>query len=54
MTLTVTVPKDWIAVSNEIEKRYDNVDKEGKRVITRYNTSWFLNFYEDVNQVAVY
>ena len=26
MTLSLTVPQDWIAVSNEIEQRYDNAN----------------------------
>lgn len=49
MTLSLTIPKEWVAVSNEIEKRYEDVTKEGKRVLERYGIQWFLNFYSDVS-----
>jgi hypothetical protein len=45
MTLSLTVPQDWIAVANEKEIRYNRADHEGKRVLEKYGTQWFLNFY---------
>lgn len=45
MTLSLTIPQDWIAVGNEVEKRYEHADKEGKRVLEKYGTHWFLGFY---------
>jgi hypothetical protein len=47
MTLSLTIPQDWIAVSNEKEMRYQNATQEGLRVLEKYNIDWFLNFYED-------
>lgn len=54
MTLSLTVPKDWVAVSNELEKRYEEVDGKGKRVLERFGTQWFLDFYPSHDQAAVY
>jgi len=54
MTLSLTVPEDWIAVANEKEVRYNKADHEGKRVLEKYATEWFLNFYEDKTKVAAY
>lgn len=47
MTLSLTSTKDWVAVSNEKERRYENVEQEGKEVLKKFNIEWFLNFYED-------
>jgi virulence-associated protein VapD len=47
MTLSVTCPKEWKAVSNSIEKRYENAKTDGKRVLERHGIEWFLKFYED-------
>jgi len=47
MTLAVTCPKNWKAVSNSIEKRYEEVDGDGRRVLERHGIEWFLKFYED-------
>ena len=54
MTLTVTCPNDWKAVGNSIEKRYDNANKEGKRVLERHDIEYFMKFYENANEVALY
>jgi hypothetical protein len=54
MTLSLTIPQDWIAVANEKEVRYDRADQEGKRVLEKYDIEWFLNFYEDTSKVASY
>ena len=53
MTLTVCVPRSWQAVSNGIEKRYENAAAEGRRVLERHGIEWFLDWYEDLNGVAL-
>jgi hypothetical protein len=47
MTLSLTIPQEWKAVSNEIEQRYDHAAQEGKRVLEKYGIDWFLKFYDD-------
>lgn len=47
MTLSATVPNDWVAISNSKEVRYDRANKEGIKLLEEYETKWFLNFYED-------
>ena len=54
MSLSLTVPDDWIAVGNEKELRYSNAEVEGKRVLEKFGTDWFLNFYADKSRVAAY
>jgi aminopeptidase N len=54
MTLSLTIPDDWIAVGNEKEIRYDHAAKDGKRVLEKFGTTWFLDFYEDQSKVAAY
>jgi aminopeptidase N len=54
MTLTVACPKDWKAVSNSLEKRYEDAQTEGRRVLERHGIEWFMNFYEDKSNVALY
>lgn len=54
MTLSLTVPEDWIAVGNEKETRYNNAEVDGKRVLEKFGTDWFLNFYSDKSKVAAY
>ena len=54
MSLAVTCPKDWRAVSNSIERRYEDVDGEGRRVLERHGIEWFLNFYQKKSDVALY
>jgi aminopeptidase N len=54
MTLSLTIPDDWIAVGNEKEVRYDHAAKEGKRVLEKFGTTWFLDFYADQSKVAAY
>ena len=47
MSLIVTCPKEWQAVSNGIEKRFEYSDnKKGQHIIERHNMQWFLDFYE--------
>jgi aminopeptidase N len=53
MTLAITIDNDWLAVSNEKEVRHEEVE-EGRAVIDRFGINWFLNFYENQEQVAVY
>ena len=53
MTLTVTVPSSWNAVSNGIERRYKNAAVEGRRVLERHGIEWFLDWYEDLNAVSL-
>jgi len=47
MRLSLTLPQDWIAVSNEKERRYQSAVKEGKRVLDKHGIAWFLAFYDD-------
>lgn len=47
MTLSLTIPQDWIAVANEKEVRYEHASKEGLRVLQKFDTLWFLDFYAD-------
>ena len=54
MSLVVTCPEDWKAVSNSLEKRYDDVKENGKRVLERHGIEWFLDFYQDKSEVALY
>lgn len=54
MILSLTVTKDWVAVSNEKEKRYDDAQGNGKRVFERFGTEWFLKFYDNADDVVVY
>lgn len=41
-------------MGNEKEIRYENAAVEGKRVLEKYSTEWFLDFYEDKSKVAAY
>lgn len=54
MTLAVTCPSDWKAVSNSIDIRYDEAALGGKRTLQRHEIEWFLDFYKDPTQVALY
>lgn len=54
MTLSATVPNDWVAISNSKEVRYDHADKEGIKLLEENETKWFLNFYEDQDKVSSY
>lgn len=54
MTLNLTIPNDWVAVSNEKEKRYEHADQEGKRILEKNGINWFLNFYDDHSKVSAY
>lgn len=54
MSLVVTCPKDWTAVSNSIEKRYENLQEEGRHVLERHGIEWFLNFYENKADVILF
>jgi aminopeptidase N len=46
MSLTIACPRDWKAISNSLEKRYDHANKEGARVLERHGIEWFINFFE--------
>ena len=54
MNLVLTCPKDWKAVSNSLEKRYENAESDGRRVLERHGLDYFLKFYQDKNDVALY
>lgn len=47
MTLVTLVPHDWVSVSNGLETRYEHANKEGIKIISKYNIEWFLNLYDD-------
>ena len=54
MTLTVISPKDWYAISNGIETRFEYSDGEkGKHVIERNNIEWMLGFFDKDVDVAI-
>ena len=57
MSLTVLCPQDWQAVSNGIEKRYENCNEgefnESLPTVERAQIDWMFDFYEDRNHVAV-
>jgi hypothetical protein len=54
MSLVITVPKDWVAVSNSIETRYDGTSADGSRVLEEHGLEWILDSYDNRNDVAVY
>jgi aminopeptidase N len=54
MTLSVTCPNKWRTISNGQEIRYENALQEGKRVLEKFDTMWFLEFYDDASQVSAY
>ena len=54
MSLSVTIPQDWVAVGNERETRYEHANEEGRRVLEKHGLDWFLNFYADPSTVAAY
>jgi len=47
MQLITTVPQEWVAISNGRETRYENANKEGMKILEKYNLEWFLKFYGD-------
>lgn len=54
MTLSTTVPQDWVAISNSKEVRYEQALTEGHRVLEKFGTEWFLPFYDNQDTVACY
>jgi len=54
MSLTVTCPEFWKAVSNSIETCYPSAKTAGKKVLERHGIEWFLDFYEDADNVTLY
>ena len=54
MSLAVTCPNDWEAVSNSIEQRYGKANKEGLKVLERHDIEWFLNFYDNADEVRLF
>ena len=51
MQLTVICPKEWQAISNEMETRYEYSDSQkGQRIIEKHNIDWFLDFYDKESQ----
>lgn len=53
MTLVVTCPSDWKAVSNSIERRFEKACTQGKLVLERHGVESFINFYEEAEKVAL-
>jgi hypothetical protein len=47
MTLSATLPSDWVAISNGKEVRYEHAGKDGIKALQRNGTEWFLNFYDN-------
>jgi hypothetical protein len=54
MTLMVTVPADWIAVSNSKETRFEDAGKDGYRVLERNEFVDFLQCYASGEKVSCY
>lgn len=56
MSLTVLCPRDWQAVSNGIEKRYDECAGEASEAlptVERAQIDWMFDFYDEKSHVAV-
>ena len=54
MALTMIVPKEWQAVSNGIETRYELSDgQKGLRIVERHGIEWFLDFYDKDTEVSI-
>lgn len=47
MTLCITCPQEWRAISNGIDTRYEHALTTGKRVLEKFDCMWFMNFYDD-------
>ena len=54
MTLSVLCPQDWRTISNGIDTRYESATGTGKRVIEKFDCTWFLDFYDDLDHVSSY
>jgi aminopeptidase N len=54
MTLSVIVPQDWIAVSNEIEHRFEDCRTVGRSILEQNHTEWFLDLYGSDSAISVY
>jgi len=54
MTLSALCPKDWRTVSNGIDTRYENALLNGKRVLEKFDCVWFMEFYDDKENVCSY
>jgi len=54
MSLAIACPSEWKAISNSLEKRYDNARTDGMRVLERHGIEWFLNFFESTQDVCIY
>ena len=48
MQLTLVFPKDWEAVSNGIEQKfeYSETNQNGLHIIEKNNLEWFLDFFK--------
>lgn len=46
MSLAVTLPAEWNAASNGIERRYNDAKTDGRRVLERHGIQWFLDIYD--------
>jgi hypothetical protein len=54
MTLSVVCPKEWRTISNGQDTRYENANQQGKRILEKYDTAWFMGFYDDGQEVSAY
>mmetsp|Transcript_23445 Transcript_23445/g.36115 ORF Transcript_23445/g.36115 Transcript_23445/m.36115 type:complete len:277 (-) Transcript_23445:1742-2572(-) len=54
MSLSVICPQEWRTISNGSDTRYENAVLNGRRVLEKYDTMWFLDFYEDQNTISSY
>ena len=54
MTLCVTCPTEWKAISNSCERRFDQAATAGKFMLERHGIEQFLQFYDKQNCVALY
>ena len=60
MELSIICPREWEAISNGIEERYDYEFDEAKRtkgaqrMIERHDIAWMLDFYDkESEQISV-
>jgi aminopeptidase N len=56
MTLCAVVPKEWVATSNGISRRFDNPHAEGKILVEKHQMNWISesDFYADKSGLAIY
>lgn len=54
MTLCVTCPRQWKAISNSQERCFETAASKGRFLLERHGIEQFLDFYESPEEVSVY